>query len=310
MNKNCSKWSLPLAFCLLSLSSPNALAQAPRPDQTYLQYQKTLQTATDISELNAFVPLSRQKKITDPVKARRMLNELSGMRKVGPLDVKIFYWKQSGDAAIVQATGAFLDSFGPQAKRETRWGYVKMIREDGQWKILNEDWLKEDLHLKPQIDKSTIAWCAAASNQAAANQVSTNTVAHGRLFNKEHGFVRAIFYPRHHCLDIYTHEEHFPPDHVKLSIQYPDSVCSINQIGVSKPGKTSTLGLWLGIELSRDASRVLNIFDNDDPYGLKVQNIDGESGPQCFINIRLPDAQHSYFCGQFPVEVWKYQHSP
>lgn len=290
-------------FCLSSLSFPVPVAQALGPDKTYLQYQNILQTATSLSEFDVFLPLKRQKGKLDPVKEKRMLNELTVMRKIGPHDVKVVYWKQSGDAAIVQVAGTFRTSFAPEALSETRWGYIKMIRENELWKILDEDWLAEDFHLKPQTDKSTIAWCAAA----AGDQNSMDITVHGRLFNKEHGFVRAIFYPRHHCLDIYTHEEHYPPDNAKISIQYPDSVCSINQIDISKPSKASTLGLKLGIEVSRGASRVLNIFDNDDSYGLKVQNLEGVSGPECYVNIRLPDGRRSYFCGRFPVKIWQYE---
>lgn len=49
------------------------------------------------------------------------------------------------------------------------------------------------------------------------------------------------------------------------------------------------------------------MYDNDDPYGLKVQYLQGESGPECLIDLRLPNAQRDYFCGRFPIEVWKYE---
>ncbi|MBY0357261.1 MAG: LysR family transcriptional regulator [Candidatus Obscuribacterales bacterium] len=279
----------------------STMAETARPDETYLQYQQVLQTAKSMSEFNVFLPRKRQKTF-DPLKDKRMIKEIEAMREIGPLNVKVIYWKQSGDTAVVQAAGTYRDYPDPKAPTQTQYCYVKMAREDGQWKIYNEDWLKEDFHLQPLTDTNTIAWCTGATKVAP-----DTTPAHGSLFNKSHELVRAIFYPRHHCLDIYTREKNYPSDNVKVSIQFPDSVTSLNQINVSKPGKTSVSGLKFGIELSRDASRVLNIFDNDDPYGLRIQTLNTESGEECFVSIRLPDAQHSYFCGRIPLKTWRYE---
>lgn len=280
-------------------------------DQVYQQYHQKLLTVTDISELRAFIPKRETNFATNLAGRRSTLVDLATTRRLGPFDVRVIYWKQAGDNAVIQATGQFADlsnsrrgspSTPDTEPRRTQWGYATMVREDDGWKMRTEHWLDENLPLKPQLDKATTTWCAAA-----ASETPPTTPAKGRFFNRPHSVIRATFYSRHHCLDIYTHEEHYPPDHIKLSIQYPDSVSSIEQIGIRKPGSAVPRGLKFGLQLDHGGSTIYNVWDNDDPYGLLVEYVPGESGPECSINLRLPDGQRSFLSGRIPVEVWQYR---
>lgn len=288
----------PIALAIICMAAPVFGADS-LPAAVYRRYVSTLHSAKDIAELTPFIPRSAQRQWQEPETRRRLLRNILWKRDTGPFDVRVLYQKITGGFAVLEVQGTFAESNAFDARRFPQWASIKMMKEDGEWKVTSEQWFDEALHLEPKRDAKTVAWCA----QAASAKLSEQSAA-ARLSDRSYNVLNAKFHPRQHCLTFYLHENNNPPRHAKITLQYPESVCTVQQINTSKPGSHAYAGLKIGIEIHHNAKILFNVYDHDDPYGLQVRYLeDSEGRPRCCVDLRLPDEGKSNLQGNVAIEV-------
>ncbi len=116
----------------------NGMANAS-PAEVYLRYIEVLHNAQSLPEIFPFSPNPKAQNMKDletlsPEQRKQGLAGIKAM-SLNPEGAKILSQKITGDTAILEVRGL---SPGMNGKLEATWATVKMIRRQGEWKILSQ----------------------------------------------------------------------------------------------------------------------------------------------------------------------------
>ncbi len=282
-------------FCEL-LTCHGANATETGASATYLKYYATLAHAQTMAEMAPFLPERRRAEFLKNAGKGSALRDLAAAQDSMPAGLKVLYTKCNGNHAVLESTGMFSS---PQSENTPvqRWASVRMIKESGAWKMVQESWFEHPLQLAPVRDARILKWCADAAVEAAPASALS-----GNINGKSHKLAAASFHPKFHVLTLNTYSS---MDDSTISLQFPESVVELNGLQLLKPGAMLS-GFMIGCKTDTRGTpgSVQNLLDNDDPYGMKLQCANDASGClKCRLNLRFPNASKSYLSGTFPVEV-------
>lgn len=264
--------------------------------QTYVNYYAALKTARSFKDLAPFVREKELAKLLEKSDDYAAMRQLSWMKKRAPKDLRIVYEKMSAPMAVLEVSGLILeDGAEEDAPRVRKYGSVRLVNENG-WKVMSESWFDQPLGLAVLRDKPTVDWCAGAVNASVRT-----APPFAKLRGAEQEFVSARFTKNVGALLITTHT---PQGHAHLTVQLPPTINELHALTVRKPGGASS-GVKIGLEVepNGDPGRILNVWDADDPYGIKLDCFrDSDNCTTCSMNLRLPDRQRSEVSAKFTVE--------
>lgn len=285
--------SVIIGECLGALS---VCARETEAAATFLKYYATLAHAESMTEIAPFLPERQRAEFLKGAGKGSALRDLAAAQDALPADLRVLYTKCNGIHAVLEGTGMF-SSMELGNKPLQRWSSVCMIKESGAWKMAQESWFEHPIQLAPLRDPQTLKWCA----DAAVEAVPASTLS-GKINGKPHKLASASLYPKFHVLTLSTYSS---LDDSTMSLQFPESVVDLNGLQLLKPGALLN-GLIIGCKTDTRGipGNIQNLFDNDDPYGMKLQCAKDVNGClKCRLNLRFPNASKSFLSGTFPVEV-------
>ncbi len=129
------------AFCRDGASD---ISITPSPTETYLEFHEKMLAASSVDQLSPMFTKSRADQIkTDkekmpPAQIKAMFNF---MQELAPRKVHVLAEQTDGDICMlaVEAPEYKDPILGTQSKSVTK-GTIRLIREDGRWKIEKEQW--------------------------------------------------------------------------------------------------------------------------------------------------------------------------
>ncbi|MBX9689207.1 MAG: hypothetical protein K2X27_21035 [Candidatus Obscuribacterales bacterium] len=128
----------------------SALAQAESlsPKETYLKYRSALLSAKTVNEIMPFMCKKVQSEIeSTPQDMKPMIFGL--IKETTPSSVQVISEEIDGDSANLKLSSAGSQTPPPGAKsiKEDTKGSVKLLKENGVWKIDKESWeSKVEIH--------------------------------------------------------------------------------------------------------------------------------------------------------------------
>jgi hypothetical protein len=138
MNKNTRAANKLLILAIAGMiGSVPAFADSSSPTEAYMKYRAALLAANKVEDIEPMLSKNGVNQINQtPDKDKPMMFNL--IQVMTPHDVKVLSESVTGDAATLTLSGV-TEPPGSKAK-ETTSGSVKLVKEDGAWKVDKEDW--------------------------------------------------------------------------------------------------------------------------------------------------------------------------
>ena len=137
---NSGKGLLLAAVCLFLCAQSAVQAEALSAKEVYLKYRSALAKAAKIEDLQSFMAKHVVDEIQQtPADMKPMMFGL--MKETAPKTVEILSEEVKGDNALLKLSGKGDSLFkGATITKEDTKGSVKLLRENGEWKIDKESW--------------------------------------------------------------------------------------------------------------------------------------------------------------------------